>query len=202
MKLKGLREYAKEDYIHNYLHFAFLSNVLRNKKELLEFNRLFKKADRLSTEAENTSEKIFDSIIDLYNRLNEKEMPEAEITSKINEIIEMLEREDKMELELIETSTKIHQTILDMLMRSVENVTRPNPINKDKIMDGIEDLKNRLEEMHELLLRINNITKELINIMEEAKQNASQRLELLEQAIEVFHKRDEISDELDKLFPD
>ncbi|MEM3265617.1 MAG: hypothetical protein QXH07_06660, partial [Thermoplasmata archaeon] len=88
------------------------------------------------------------------------------------------------------------------LMRSVENATRSNPINKDKIMDGIEDLKNRLEEMHELLLRTNDITKELINIMKKAKQNASQRLELLEQAIEVFHKRDEISDELDKLFPD
>ncbi|WDS52782.1 hypothetical protein [Sulfolobus tengchongensis spindle-shaped virus 3] len=198
MKLKGLREYNKEDY----LHFIFLKNILRNKKELQEFNRLSKKADRLSTEAENTSEKIFDSIIDLYNRLNEEEVPEAEITSKINEIIEMLEREDKMELEYTETLTKMNQTNLDMLMRSVENATRSNPINKDKIMDGIEDLKNRLEEMHELLLRTNNITKELINIMKKAKQNASQRLELLEQAIEVFHKRDEISDELDKLFPD
>ncbi|MEM3290556.1 MAG: hypothetical protein QW046_03480, partial [Candidatus Micrarchaeaceae archaeon] len=185
-----------------YLHFIFLKNILRNKKELQEFNRLSKKADRLSTEAENTSEKIFDSIIDLYNRLNEEEVPEAEITSKINEIIEMLEREDKMELEYTETLTKMNQTNLDMLMRSVENATRSNPINKDKIMDGIEDLKNRLEEMHELLLRTNNITKELINIMKKAKQNASQRLELLEQAIEVFHKRDEISDELDKLFPD
>ncbi|MEM4056713.1 hypothetical protein [Sulfolobus tengchongensis spindle-shaped virus 4] len=202
MKVKGLREYNKEDYLHNYLHFIFLKNILRNKKELQEFNRLSKKADRLSTEAENTSEKIFDSIIDLYNRLNEEEVPEAEITSKINEIIEMLEREDKMELEYLETLTKMNQTNLDMLMRSVENATRSNPINKDKIMDGIEDLKNRLEEMHELLLRTNDITKELINIMKKAKQNASQRLELLEQAIEVFHKRDEISDELDKLFPD
>ncbi|MEM3714741.1 MAG: hypothetical protein QXF82_07320 [Nitrososphaeria archaeon] len=200
MKVKGLREYNKEDY----LHFVFLKSILRNKEELQEFNRLSKKADRLSTEADNTTSKIFDSVIDLYKRLNEEEVPEAEITIKINEIIEMLEQVDKMELEYIETLTKMHQTSLGMLMRSVENATSSEHINKDKIkglMDDIEDQKNKMEEMYELILRANDTTKELIDIMKKAKQNVSQRLELLEQAIEIFRKRDEMSVEVDKLFP-
>ncbi|CAH04254.1 hypothetical protein STSV1pORF71 [Sulfolobus virus STSV1] len=200
MKEKDLEEnkvYNEEDNTD----FANLKDVLSDN-EFKELNRLSKKADRLSTEADDTCVKIFDSITDLRKRLNEEKVPEAEIINKINEIIEMLKQVDRMELEFIETTTKIVQVILDAEMRMVKNAASSTHINENKIkeaMNKIEDQKNTMEKMYELLIRINDTTKELINIMEGARQNVSQRLELLEQAIEVFRKRDEISDEVDKL---
>ncbi|MEM4115934.1 MAG: hypothetical protein QXP59_08035 [Saccharolobus sp.] len=200
MKEKDLEEnkvYDEEDDIN----FANLKGIFSDR-ELKELNRLSKKVDRLSAEIDDITVKIFDSVTDLHKRLNEEEVPEAEIANKINGIIEMLKQMDKMELEFIETSTKLAKVTLDAEMRIVQNAANSKRINKNKIkeaMDDIDDQKNEMEKLSELLIRINDNTKELINIMEEAKQNASQRLELLEQAIEVFRKRSEMSVEMEIL---
>ncbi|MEM0172840.1 MAG: hypothetical protein QXP59_05535 [Saccharolobus sp.] len=195
MKEKDLEEnkvYDEEDDTN----FANLKGIFSDR-ELKELNRLSKKADMLGTEAGNISVKIFDNVIDLHKRLNKEEVPEAEIINKINGIIEMLKQTDKVELEFIETSTKLAKVTLDAEMRIVKNAASSKRISKNKIkeaMDDIEDQKNKMEKLNELLIRINDTTKELINIMEEAKQNVSQRLKLLEQAIEVFRKRAEMYD--------
>ncbi|AFU92051.1 hypothetical protein STSV2_72 [Sulfolobus virus STSV2] len=200
MKEKDLEENKVYDEEDN-TNFANLKGTFSDR-ELKELNRLSKKVDRLSAEIDDITVKIFDSVTDLHKRLNEEEVPEAEITNKINGIIEMLKQMDKMELEFIETSTKLAKVTLDAEMRIVQNAANSKRINKNKIkeaMDDIEDQKNEMEKLNELLIRINDNTKELINIMEEAKQNASQRLELLEQAIEVFRKRSEMSVEMEIL---
>ncbi|MEM3502978.1 MAG: hypothetical protein QW134_02015 [Nitrososphaeria archaeon] len=200
MKEKDLEENEIYDEEEN-TDFTDLEGILSDE-ELKELDRLSRKFDSLGDEIDDLDTKIYDSITDLYTTLKLEEMPEAEITSKINEIINMLKQMDKMELEFIETLMKMMQIFLDAEIRMVEDIISFKYIDKNKIKelrDDIENQKKEADKLGELLVRLNDSTKELIDVMKKVEQNVSQRLELLKQAIKIITKRGEMYYEIEKI---
>ncbi|MEM3291040.1 MAG: hypothetical protein QW046_05940 [Candidatus Micrarchaeaceae archaeon] len=200
MKEKDLEENEIYDEEEN-TDFTDLEGILSDE-ELKELDRLSRKFDSLGDEIDDLDTKIYDSITDLYTTLKLEEMPEAEITSKINEIINMLKQMDKMELEFVETLMKMMQIFLDAEMRMVEDIISFKYIDKNKIKelrDDIENQKKEADKLGELLVRLNDSTKELIDVMKKVEQNVSQRLELLKQAIKIITKRGEMYYEIEKI---
>ncbi|MEM3290909.1 MAG: hypothetical protein QW046_05265, partial [Candidatus Micrarchaeaceae archaeon] len=55
------------------------------------------------------------------------------------------------------------------------------------------------DKLGELLVRLNDSTKELIDVMKKVEQNVSQRLELLKQAIKIMIKRSGMYYEIEKI---
>ncbi|MEM3503709.1 MAG: hypothetical protein QW134_05750, partial [Nitrososphaeria archaeon] len=59
--------------------------------------------------------------------------------------------------------------------------------------------KKEADKLGELLVRLNDSTKELIDVMKKVEQNVSQRLELLKQAIKIMIKRSGMYYEIEKI---
>ncbi|MEM3714742.1 MAG: hypothetical protein QXF82_07325 [Nitrososphaeria archaeon] len=189
---------------------------LLDEDECEELNALMERFYNLSEEIYDLDTRIRQNILNLSLKLklelkgvlwaeviNKRKIPEAEITSKINETIDMVKRMNKLELELIHTLIKMILIDFPVEMDVAEVLINYEYTKKERLerlKKDIENYKKKADKIGELLIRLNDYTNQLVQTLKRAEQNASEeRVRFLDYAKEISDKIHKLNFEIDRI---